>query len=139
MNYKELQRAVYGVLNQQSLTALLGGAKIYDRVPTGVKPSYPYITFGTPVQRSEHGHQSVWANVLFQIDVWHRDGATGTGKAKVYDIQSEIRSLLDREQLGISGATHLYTQEETSTILDADDGITWHGIQVFAIGASPTS
>jgi hypothetical protein len=139
MNYKELQKAVYAALNVQSLTTLLGGPKIYDRVPAAVKPQYPYITFGTPVQRSEHGHQSLWANVLFQVDVWHRDSAIATGKATVYDIQAEVRSLLDREYLNISGATHLYTQEETSTILDGDDGITWHGVQVFAIGAAPTS
>jgi hypothetical protein len=138
VNLSEIQKAVFAKINTSSIATALGGSgKIYDRVPDGVKLSYPYITFGSPVTIPRHNMDTAWMDMLFQVDVWHRDTAGSTGKKKVYDIQDLIRSLLDRQRLTISGANHLYTQERTVTILDGSDGITYHGVQVFAIGASP--
>ena len=137
VNLVQVQTAVFAKINVSALTTALGGAKIYDRVPSGLQPSYPYVTFGPPVTAPQHNMDTAWMDTLFQIDVWHRDTAGATGKKNVYDIQDIIRSLLDRQRLTSGGANHLYTKERTLTIMDGSDGITWHGVQVFAIGASP--
>lgn len=131
-----IQQAVYTKIAVQQLSSALGGMKLYDRVPTGTKPSYPYVTFGNPVVTMIHGQQSVIQETLFQIDVWTRDGQV-TGRRKAYQVQDILRGLLDRQPLTIAGATHHYTHERTVTILDETDGLTWHGVQVFAIGAGP--
>lgn len=138
VNLSEMQKAVYAKIAVSALTTALGGAKVYDRVPSGIQPSYPYVTFGPPVTSPQHNQDTAWMDMLFQIDVWHRDTSGSTGKKKVYEIQDLIRSLLDRQRLTITGANHLYTQERTVTIVDGSDGITFHGVQVYAIGASPT-
>jgi hypothetical protein len=133
-----IQQAVYVALNTNAMSTALGGTgKIYDRVPTGFKPTYPYITFGVPVTAPQHNMDTAWMDMRFQVDVWTRDSATATGKKKCYELQNLVRSLVDRRRLTITGANHLYTQEVTITIMDGGDGQTWHGVQVFAIGASP--
>lgn len=143
VNIKEIQKAVYVALNVTTLRTALAGTttdpKIYDRVPTLKTPVFPYITFGTPVFTAGHSQTSAIQEVLFQVDVWHRDTASNTGKGKVYDIQQIVTGLLDRQRLTITGAINLYTQARTVTILDGNDGQSWHGVQVFAIGASPSS
>jgi hypothetical protein len=143
VDIKEIQKAVFTALNVSSLRTAIGGTsadpKIYDRVPTLKTPVFPYVTFGTPVYTAMHSQTSAIQEVLFQVDVWHRDTASNTGKGKVYDIQKIVTTLLDRQRLTISGAINLYTQARTVTILDGNDGQSWHGVQVFAIGASPSS
>lgn len=143
VNIKEIQKAVYTAINVSSVRTALGGTttdpKIYDRVPTLKTPSFPYITFGTPVYTAGHSQTTAIQEVLFQVDVWHRDTAANTGRGKVYDIQQLVTGLLDRQRLTITGAINLYTQARTVTILDGTDGQSWHGVQVFAIGASPSS
>lgn len=134
----KIQQAVFTALNVSAMTAALGGSKIYDRVPTGTKPSYPYITFGQPITAPQHNMDTAWMDMRFQVDIWTRETATTAGKKKCYEIQNLVRSLIDRKRLTITGANHLYTQEVTVTIMDDGDGQTWHGVQVFAIGASPT-
>lgn len=140
VDLNNIQLAVFVALNTSAMTTALGGAgKIYDRVPTGVKPVYPYITFGTPVTAPQHNQDTAWMDMRFQVDVWTRDTGSATGKKKCFEIQNLVRSLIDRKRLTITGANHLYTQEVTITIMDGGDGQTWHGVQVFAIGASPAS
>lgn len=140
VDINNIQLAVFVALNTSATTTALGGAgKIYDRVPTGVKPVYPYITFGTPVTAPQHNQDTAWMDMRFQVDVWTRDTGSATGKKKCFEIQNLVRSLIDRKRLTITGANHLYTQEVTITIMDGGDGQTWHGVQVFAIGASPAS
>lgn len=135
-----IQRAVFTALNVTAMTTALGGAgKIYDRIPTSVKPSYPFITFGQPVTSPRHNMDTVWVDMRFQVDVYTRDSGTSAGKKQCYEIQNLVRSLIDRKRLTITGANHLYTQETTVTIMDGGDGQTFHGVQVFAIGASPSS
>lgn len=138
INIFEVQKAVYTAINIPAVTAIAVGG-IYDRVPMGITPTFPYITFGAHVSQINHNQCGRWDDVWFQIDVWTRDNSQRAGRSVAYDVQNKIRTALDNQKITITGARCMHVLEQSVTVLDDGDGLTWHGVQVFAIGVYPTS
>lgn len=134
VSYVEIQKAVYTLLNVSAITNILGGSKIYDRYPSGSSIVFPYIILGDHITSHEHGHSSDVFEVLIRVDVWDRDEQNRAGKKRLYELQSLIDDRLNRTKLNVSGANHLYTLGRMQTVLDANDGFTWQGIQTFDVG-----
>lgn len=134
VSYVEIQKAVYNALNVSSITSKIGGAKIYDRYPNGANISFPYIILGDHITSHNHGHDSDVFEVLIRIDVWERDDQSRVGRKRLFEIQSLIDDIINRTKLNVSGAKHLYSLARMQTVLDANDGYTWQGIQTYDIG-----
>lgn len=118
----ELQAAIYQKLRSDAvLTALLGGAKVFDDVPQ--QTTFPYITFGQSLMRdwstgSEDGNEHV-----VTLHVWSR----AAGKKKVHEIMSTIEGLLHDRPLLLSGFRLINFRHEFSDARRDNDGETYHG------------
>jgi hypothetical protein len=86
----ELQKAVFDALAADvTVTALLGGGKIYDRAPANV--TFPYLTFGrTSIFDWSTGTES-GTEQLFTLHVWSK----AKGKKETLAIMEAVRALLD--------------------------------------------
>lgn len=119
----ELQKAVFSKLaGDAQVTALLGGARIYNDVPRGA--ALPYITIGDSTVRdwstgSEGGHEH-----LLSILVWSR----ANGEREVHRILSAVEAALDDAPLTLPGFRLVNIRHEFSEIRRDADGETSRGV-----------
>lgn len=86
----DLQKAIFSALGAESaLTALLGGAKVFDRAPANVR--FPYVTFGMTGIYDWSTATEKGAEQLFTLHVWSKT----QGKKETLDIMEAIRVGLD--------------------------------------------
>jgi hypothetical protein len=86
----DLQKAIFSALGAESaLTALLGGAKVFDRAPANVR--FPYVTFGMTGIYDWSTATENGAEQLFTLHVWSKT----QGKKETLDIMEAIRARLD--------------------------------------------
>lgn len=116
-----LQRGVYQALaSSPGLTALLGGARIYDDAPQSAP--YPFITLGQSVLRDWSTGTEDGAEHELTLHVWSRAG----GKRQVQEITEAIKQALHDKPLMLEYLINLrHTFSEAR--LDPD-GDTFHGI-----------
>lgn len=94
-----VQDAIYDALAADpTLTTLLGGSRIYDRVPDGATP--PYVVFGAHSLR-EAGDDAPAQEQLLTLTVWTGDDARKPG----FEIATRIEALLHDAALPLSGHT----------------------------------
>lgn len=138
---KEAQIRIFTVLSQDAtLQTLLGtttaAPKVFDHVPQGTL--FPYVTMQIRPM-SDRGNQTLEGVAFaYQINVWHRAGTdvttgtpTGRGDKQVQEIQARIDFLLHRQDICIDGWNIISHRRSTVDVLDEDDGVTKHGIQIF--------
>lgn len=119
----ELQKAVFQTLSVNgALTALLGGARIYNDVPRGA--ALPYVTLGESTVRdwstgSDAGHEH-----LLSIQVWSR----ANGEREVHQILAAVEAALDDAALTVAGARLVNLRHEFSEIRRDADGETSRGL-----------
>jgi len=82
----DLQKAIFAALGaENALTALLGGAKVFDQAPANVR--FPYVTFGMTGIYDWSTATECGAEQLFTLHVWSKS----QGKKETLDIMEAIR------------------------------------------------
>lgn len=119
----DLQKNIYETLSSDTtITALLGGAHIYDRVPRHVVP--PYITLGQSVARdwstgTEEGHEHI-----LTLHIWSQVN----GKKQTFEIISALRDALHDTDLQLTDHHLINLRHEFSDARVEADGEHMHGI-----------
>lgn len=130
----EAQKAIFAKLaNDATLQTLLGttpaAPKVYDHIPQ--EEPWPFISIQIkPLE--DRGNQTLeGVEFRYQVNVWYR--APGRGDLKVQEIQGRIDELLHRQDICIDGWNIISHRRSTVDILDEDDGVTKHGVQIFTL------
>ncbi|MEO0946234.1 MAG: DUF3168 domain-containing protein [Pseudomonadota bacterium] len=121
-----LQEAVFSVLiDDSSLTDLLGGEKVFDRAPEGT--DYPYVTFTTLNMRDASTTTEAAFECRLTLNVWSRE----LGRRQVLTILNRIRQLLHDRNLALSDYVLVNLREELSDVLQDGDKLAFRGITRF--------
>ena len=126
MSSAALQTAVYGVLTGDStLLALLSSSWGVDAVFSDVPSDqyaeddafYPFVSFGPSTKTRFDTKTNIGGNETMQINVWTRSNDYVEAKT----VAARIETLLHRQDLTITGATHVLTHVESiETTIDPD-------------------
>jgi hypothetical protein len=118
-----LQQAVFARLTSDAaLTALLGGARIYDDVP--VRATFPYVTFAQGAERDWSTASEAGAEHALVLHVWSR----GKGRKELLAIMEALRVSLHDAALALTGHRLINLRHEASEVRREADGETYHGI-----------
>lgn len=86
-----LKRAVHArLVGDAALVTLLGGAKIHDHPPPGLR--FPYVTFGNATVDDWSAAEEEGFEILLTMHGWSRE----TGARQVLAIADRLRQLLHR-------------------------------------------
>jgi len=118
-----LQAAIHQVLTADApLAALLGGPKVYDRVPAGA--GLPYVTLGDGVASDWSTGTETGTEHLLRFHVWARDG----GRKAIRDVAAAIHAALHDADLALAQGHLVNLRFTTARVLADPDGETWHGV-----------
>jgi hypothetical protein len=118
-----LQRSIYQALASSSpLTALLGGARIYDDAPQSAP--YPFITMGQSVMRDWSTGTEDGAEHELTLHVWSRAG----GRKEVQALMEAIKTALHDKPLALEDHHLINLRHVFSDARLDPDGDTFHGI-----------
>ena len=118
-----LQRGVYQALTgSPHLTALLGGARIYDDAPQSAP--YPFITLGQSVMRDWSTGTEDGAEHELTLHVWSRAG----GKKQVQEIMESVKAVLHDKPLLLEDHYLINLRYGFSEARLDSDGDNFHGI-----------
>jgi hypothetical protein len=85
-----LRKGLHSVLSADaSLSAMLGGARVFDEAPRGVEP--PYVTFGDARTRDWSTASDRGAEHFAVVDVW----SVQRGEREALSIAARVQDLLD--------------------------------------------
>lgn len=119
-----LQQAVYAALTSDApLVALLGGARVYDVVPT--RAEFPYVTIAQTAERDWSTGSEAGGEHTLTLHVWSRGG----GRKETLAIVAAARAVLHEAALSLSGFRLINLRHEVSEV--RRDGETFHGIVRF--------
>ena len=127
-----LQQAIFAALSADAeLVSLLGGAHIYDDVPTRAK--FPYVTFAQAQERDWSSGSEAGGEHILTLNVWSR----GRGRKESSEIMSALRDALHDATLVLSGFRLVNLRHELSDARRDPDGETWRGIVRFRAVTEP--
>jgi hypothetical protein len=127
-----LQSAIFTVLSANvDLTALLGGARIYDDAPQAI--AFPYITFGQSVVREASTSTELSDEHVFTIHAWSR----AQGRRETQSILETVRTLLHDQSLTLASHRLINLRHEFSDTRRDPDGETIHGLCRFRAVTEP--
>ncbi len=128
----DLQRAAYQALMADiTLSALLGGERLYDHVPQ--TSAFPYAVvdqmrindWSTGTERgSEH---------VLMLHIWSRYD----GKREAYEIADAIRNVLDDAELTLDDNRLINLTHQYSDLKRDEDGETYHAVMRFRAITEP--
>lgn len=127
-----LQKALFSKLTADAaVTAVLGGARIYDDVPN--RAEFPYLTFGQTTERdwstgSEPGHEHI-----FTLHVWSR----ARGRKETDDVMAAAVAALHDSALTLDGHRLVNLRHEFSDARREPDGETYHGVARYRAVTEP--
>ncbi|MCV0396190.1 MAG: DUF3168 domain-containing protein [Rhizobiaceae bacterium] len=85
----DLQKSVFATLDGDTeLSGLLGGQRVYDRVPPG--SAFPYITFGRTALYDWSTGTEIGTEHIFTLQVWSK----ARGREETQAIMERVRALL---------------------------------------------
>ncbi len=119
----ELQKAIRQALAADAgLTALIGGARVFDDAPRDAP--FPYVTFGQSTIQdwstgSEDGDEH-----LITLHVWSR----AAGRRETHEIMGALRAALGAAALAPVGHRVVNLRYEFGEARRDPDGETYHGI-----------
>jgi hypothetical protein len=97
----DLQKALFEALaDDASLSAALGGAKIFDHAPADVR--FPYVTFGKTSIYDWSTSTETGTEQLLTLHIWSK----ARGRKETLDLMQIVKARLDDATLGL-GAHHL--------------------------------
>jgi Protein of unknown function (DUF3168) len=119
----QLQQSVYAALSANApLTALLGGARIFDDVPQATP--YPHVTLGqTSSSEYATGTEDGEEHIL-TLHVWSQGG----GRGEAQRIMGAIRDALHTASLTLTGHTLVGIRQQFADVRRDPDGVTIHGL-----------
>lgn len=118
-----LQKGLHAVLSAHvPLIALLGGARIHDRVPQ--PPVFPHVTFGQSLVRDADLDASPTDEHIVTLHVWSRT----PGRREAYAIIDALRDALHDRPVALDGHRLVNLRHEYSEARPDADGETMHGI-----------
>ena len=122
----ELQKAIHATLaGDASLSARLGGAKIYDATPPSV--AFPYVSFGrTSVYDWSTGTES-GTEQLFTLHFWSK----AKGKKETLDLMDLARACLADRALALDGHHLVNLRLEFAEARYDEDLAVHHGLLRF--------
>lgn len=128
----ELQTTIFRTLTSDpALLAMLGGPKIFDRVPERV--NYPYLTLGrTSVVDWSTGTEAGAEHIL-TLHVW----AKGGGKMETYQIMDQVSNKLHDAPLAVTGHFLVNLRLQFAEARQEPDSATYHGILRFRAVTEP--
>jgi len=128
----ELQATIVAALQGDAvLTQLLGGPKIFDRVPE--RASFPYLTLGrTAVVDWSTGTEDGAEHVL-TLHVWARGGS----KQATYEIMDEVSRKLHDSALPLEAHRLVNLRLQFAEARQEPDSATYHGILRFRAVTEP--
>lgn len=126
-----VQKAIVGVLRGDStLEGLLGGKRVFDRVPPN--QPFPYVRVGDS-QTIDDGPEDLAAAESFEnVHVWSGE----PGKVQAKQIAARIAVLLD-DELTIEGHHLIVWEIEDVRHLDGGDGLTSHSVVTVRFETEP--
>lgn len=130
----ELQSTiVHALATDPSVLALLGGPKIFDRVPE--RESFPYLTLGrTAVVDWSTGTEDGTEHIL-TLHVW----AKGGGKRETYEIMDRVSTKLHDAALPVSGHHLVNLRLQFAEARQEPDSPAYHGILRFRAVTEPVA
>ena len=130
----ELQTSVFRTLTTDpALLSLLGGPKVFDRVPE--RANFPYLTLGrTTVVDWSTGTEDGAEHIL-TLHVW----AKGGGKAETYQIMDQVTNKLHDAHLSVTGHSLVNLQLQFAEARQEPESSTYHGILRFRAVTEPVA
>lgn len=128
----ELQATVVTALTTDpAVTALLGGPKVFDRVPE--RASFPYLTLGrTAVVDWSTGTEDGAEHIL-TLHVWARGGS----KQETYEIMDRVTEKLHEAALPLTSHRLVNLQLQFAEARQEPDSPTYHGLLRFRAVTEP--
>ncbi|MEO1719247.1 MAG: DUF3168 domain-containing protein [Pseudomonadota bacterium] len=121
-----LQRAIHSALvNDATLTGLIGDTRIYDHVPRGT--AYPYVTFGQTTERDWSTGGAEGNEHVVTLAVWSQ----ARGRREMQRIIAAIRTALHESDLTINGYRLVNLRHELTETRRETDGDTLRGLVRF--------
>jgi hypothetical protein len=128
----DLQKAVYAALAADaSLSALLGGAAIYDAPPQNT--AFPYVVIDQTQIRDWSTGTEQGAEHMLMLHVWSRYA----GKREAHEIADAIRAALDGALLSLEDHRLVNLRHQYSELKRDPDGETQHGVLRFRAVTEP--
>ena len=114
-----LQRAILDALiAHQPLISMLGGSRVYDHVPSRLRP--PYIVFGDATHSDWSTGTESGLEHFIQLNVWSRE----KGRKEALDISGHVRTIVTDMQPDLGDNTLVNaTHEFTETSRDEETGL----------------
>jgi len=129
----QLQQAVYAALGgSAALTALLGGARIYDDVPHAA--AYPFVTMGQTSSTDWGTGGSDGEEHILTLHVWSSFG----GRSEAQLIVGAIRDTLHTAHFILAGHSLVNIRQQFSDVRREADGITIHGLVRYRAVTQPS-
>lgn len=129
-----LRASVHAALtNDLSLTALLGGAKIYDEAPRGAE--FPYVTFGDSRASALAADGEAIEEHLIVLHAWSRHG----GRHEAHIIAGALLQALDDAPLTLAGHHLVNMRFSVADIRREADGRTYRALIRFRAVTEPQS
>lgn len=127
-----LQKALYATLTANAgVTAALGGARVYDDVPS--RTTFPYITFGQSTARDWSTGTEPGREHTITLHVWSR----ARGRKEADDVMAAAEAALHDAALTLDGHRLINLRHEFSDARREPDGETVHGIARYRAVTEP--
>lgn len=118
-----LQEAIFAVLiDDATLTDILGGLKVFDHVPEGT--AFPYIAFSNLTSRDGSTATERAIECRLTLNIWSEE----LGKRQVLSIMQRVRTLLHDRDIALSEHTLVNLREEFSDIAQLRNRKTFRGL-----------
>lgn len=106
-----LQTAIHQRLTSDApLTALLGGAHVWDHVPRGA--AYPHVTIGISTERDWSTGGEPGSEHILTLNVWSR----AAGRREAQSIATAVREALHNQALTLTAHRLVNLQHELSEV-----------------------
>ena len=127
-----LRAAVHDALTADaSLTALLGGAKIYDEPPRAA--AYPYVTLGETRISDYSDGDGPGEELQLTVHAWSRQG----GHREAHMIAGALLQALDDAPLNLTDHTLVNFRFAVADVRREADGRTYHALVRFRAVTEP--
>ncbi len=127
-----LQKALFARLTADAgVTALLGGARVYDEVPS--RAEFPYVAFGQTTERDWSTGTELGAEHVVTLHVWSR----AAGRKESDEIMDAVKAALHYASLTLTGHRLVNLRHEFSDARRETDGESYHGVTRYRAVTEP--
>jgi hypothetical protein len=130
----ELQKSIHAKLTSDAtVTALLGGDRVYDDVPRGA--DFPYLTFGQSTVRDWSTGTELGSEHILTLHIWSQ----ANGERETHEIMGAVREALHDAAITVDGHHLVNLRHEFSDAVRDPDGEIYHGVVRYRAVTEPAS